>query len=126
MAELLRAGVVGAGVFGGYHAAKYAALPGVTLPGVYDHHAVHAQALAARHGGQVFASEAELIAAVDIVSIATPAVHHAEPAIAALEAGRAVYIEKPVATSEPEAARIVGLARSKGVIAACGFLERAG
>ncbi len=126
MGKVLRAGVIGAGVFGGYHAGKYAALPGVTLVGVYDHHAVHAEALAAKHGGRVFASEAELIAAVDIVSIATPAIHHAEPAIAALEAGRAVYIEKPVATSEQDAARIVELARARGVVAACGFLERAG
>src|SRR5580658_2518644 len=126
MGQVLRAGVIGAGVFGGYHAGKYAALPGVTLAGVYDHHAVHAEALAAKHGGRVFETEAELIAAVDIVSIATPAIHHAEPAIAALEAGRAVYIEKPVATSEPQAARIAQLARDKGVVAACGFLERAG
>src|SRR5580698_926543 len=126
MVQVLRAGVIGAGVFGGYHAGKYAALPGVTLAGVYDHHAVHAEALAAKHGGRVFETEAELIAAVDIVSIATPAIHHAEPAIAALEAGRAVYIEKPVATSEPQAARIAQLARDKGVVAACGFLERAG
>jgi predicted dehydrogenase len=126
MAQVLRAGVIGAGVFGGYHASKYAALPGVTLAGVYDHHAVHAAALAARHGGQVFETAAELIAAVDIVSIATPAIHHGAPAIAALEASRAVYIEKPVATSEQEAARIVELARRKGVVAACGFLERAG
>jgi predicted dehydrogenase len=125
MGQVLRAGVIGAGVFGGYHASKYAALPGVTLAGVYDHHAVHAEALAAKHGGQVFASEAELIAAVDLVSIATPAIHHAAPAIAALDAGRAVYIEKPVATSEQDAARIVALARAKGVVAACGFLERA-
>ncbi|HXQ14845.1 MAG TPA: Gfo/Idh/MocA family oxidoreductase [Caulobacteraceae bacterium] len=126
MGQVLRAGVIGAGVFGGYHAGKYAALPGVTLAGVYDHHAVHAEALAAKHGGQVFATEAELIAAVDIVSIATPAIHHAEPAIAALEAGRAVYVEKPVATSQENAARIVDLARSKHLVAACGFLERAG
>ena len=48
MGQVLRAGVIGAGVFGGYHAQKYAALPGVTLVGVYDHHAVHAEALAAR------------------------------------------------------------------------------
>jgi predicted dehydrogenase len=125
MGQVLRAGVIGAGVFGGYHAGKYAALPGVTLAGVYDHHAVHAEALAAKYGGKVFDTEAELIAAVDIVSIATPAIHHAQPAIAALEAGRAVYIEKPVATSEREAARIVGLARARGVVGACGFLERA-
>jgi predicted dehydrogenase len=126
MGQVLRAGVIGAGVFGGYHAGKYASLPGVTLAGVYDHHVVHAEALAARHGGRVFETEAELIDAVDIVSIATPAVHHAEPAMLALEAGRAIYVEKPVATSPGDAARIVGLAKSKGVVAACGFLERAG
>ena len=98
----------------------------MALAGVYDHHAVHAEALAAKHGGQVFATEAELIAAVDIVSIATPAIHHATPAIAALAAGKAVYVEKPVATSPQDAARIVKLARANGLVAACGFLERAG
>jgi predicted dehydrogenase len=81
--------------------------------------------LAARCGGQVFASVAELIAAVDIVSIATPAIAHAEPAIAAIEAGRAVYIEKPLAADPEDAARIAELAARKGVVAACGFLERA-
>ena len=126
MGQLLRAGVIGAGVFGGYHAGKYAVLPGVTLAGVYDHHAVHAEALAAKHGGRVFASEAELIATVDIVSIATPAIHHAAPGLAALEAGKPVYIEKPLATSLADAARIVALARASGLVAACGFLERAG
>jgi predicted dehydrogenase len=125
MGQVLRAGVIGAGVFGGYHAGKYAVLPGVTLAGVYDHHAVHAEALAAKYGGAVFATEAELIAAVDIVSVATPASHHAEPAVAALEAGRAVYIEKPVATSLQDAARIVELAKTRRLVAACGFLERA-
>ena len=126
MGQVLRAGVIGAGVFGGYHAGKYASLPGVTLAGVYDHHAVHAEALAAKHGGQVFASQAELIAAVDIVSIATPAIHHAEPALAALQAGKPVYIEKPVATSPDDASRIVSVAKAAGLVAACGFLERAG
>jgi predicted dehydrogenase len=124
MSEVLRAGVIGAGVFGGYHAGKYAALPGVTLAGVYDHHAVHAEALCARFGGRVFASEAELLASVDIVSVATPATAHAEAVIAALEAGKPVYVEKPVATSPEDAERIVRLAKARGLVAACGFLER--
>ncbi|HEX3408161.1 MAG TPA: Gfo/Idh/MocA family oxidoreductase [Caulobacteraceae bacterium] len=126
MAEVLRAGVIGAGVFGGYHAQKYADLPGVVLAGVYDHHAVHAEALAAKVGGRVFASEAELIAAVDVVSIATPAVAHAAPAIAALRAGKAVYVEKPLAADPEDAARIAELAAKYGLVAACGFLERVG
>ena len=126
MGQVLRAGVIGAGVFGGYHAQKYAELAGVVLAGVYDHHAVHAEALAARCGGQVFATEAELIAAVDVVSIATPAIAHAPAAIAALKAGKAVYVEKPLAADPEDAARIAELAARIGVVAACGFLERAG
>lgn len=126
MAEVLRAGVIGAGVFGGYHAAKYAQLPGVRLAGVYDHHSHHADALVARSGGQVFDSEAELIRAVDVVSIATPASAHAPAALAALAAGRPVYVEKPLTTRPDEAAEIVELARRLGLVAACGFLERAG
>ena len=124
MVEVLRAGVIGAGVFGGYHAQKYAELAGVVLAGVYDHHAVHAEALAGKVGGRVFQTEAELIAAVDVVSIATPAIAHAPAAIAALEAGKAVYVEKPLATDPEDAARIAELAAKRGVVAACGFLER--
>src|SRR5437773_2114392 len=36
MTSTLRAGVIGAGVFGGYHADKYAELPGVSLAAVLD------------------------------------------------------------------------------------------
>ena len=126
MAEALRAGVIGAGVFGGYHAEKLAGFPDVMLVGVYDHHSAHAEALTARVGGAVFESEAELIAAVDFVTVATPAVAHAPSALAALAAGKAVYVEKPVATSSEDAARIAALAAQRGLVAACGFLERAG
>jgi predicted dehydrogenase len=70
MVRTLRAGVIGAGVFGRYHAQKYAALPGVELVGVYDHRVVHADVLAEASGAQVFTSEAALIEAVDLVSIA--------------------------------------------------------
>ena len=126
MGDKLRAGVIGAGVFGGYHAGKYATLPGVELAGVYDHHPAHAEALAAKVGGRVFASEAELIAAVDVVSIATPASAHAASALAALAAGRPTYVEKPIAITPEDADAIVAAARQSGVIVACGFLERAG
>src|SRR5581483_10081091 len=126
MGDRLRAGVIGAGVFGGYHAGKYATLPGVELAGVYDHHVAHAEALAAKTGGRVFATEAELIASVDVVSIATPASAHAGSALAALAAGKPTYIEKPIAITPEDADLITAAAREAGVIVACGFLERAG
>ncbi|HUZ12214.1 MAG TPA: Gfo/Idh/MocA family oxidoreductase [Caulobacteraceae bacterium] len=126
MAEVLRAGVIGAGVFGGHHAAQYARLEGVALVGVYDHHREHAEALAARHGARAFADEGALIAAADLISIATPATAHALGAVAALRAGRSVYVEKPMATELGDAERILAEARQRGLVAACGFLERAG
>ena len=126
MGGVLRAGVIGAGVFGGYHATQYARMAGVELIGVYDHHSAHAAALTDKAGGRVFETEAELVAAVDIVSVATPAIAHAASAVAALNAGKAVYVEKPLATSPEDADRIAELAARKGLVAACGFLERAG
>jgi predicted dehydrogenase len=46
MSESLRGGVIGAGVFGGYHARQYARLSGVDLAAVYDPHPERAAALA--------------------------------------------------------------------------------
>jgi predicted dehydrogenase len=126
MVGILRAGVIGAGVFGGYHAAQYARLPGVELVGVCDLRSEAAQALAAKHGISAFADEAGLIAACDIVSITSPAIAHAASALAALGAGRPVYVEKPIATDLADADAIVAEAGRRGLVAACGFLERAG
>ncbi|MFI4975330.1 MAG: Gfo/Idh/MocA family protein [Caulobacterales bacterium] len=125
MPSILRAGVIGAGVFGGYHADKYAALQGVTLAAVYDHHPDHARAVAERHGARAVSSLAELLGAVDIVSVASPAVAHAECALAALNAGKSAYVEKPIATRLEDADRIVQAAARGGLVVACGFLERA-
>jgi predicted dehydrogenase len=125
MREDLRVGVVGAGVFGGHHAAKYAAMPGVRLAGVFDPHPERAQALGARHGGQAFESLEALLEACDAVSIASPASAHAAAAVAALKAGRHLYVEKPIATDLADVDAILGEAARRGRVVACGFLERA-
>ncbi len=126
MPSILRAGVIGAGVFGGYHADKYAALDGVSLAAVYDHHPEHAQALAGRLGARAVSDLGELLATVDLVSVASPAIAHAEGALAALRAGRSVYVEKPIATRLDDVDRIVRAAAGRDLVVACGFLERAG
>ncbi len=125
MTSVFRAGVIGAGVFGGYHAAKYAELPDVRLAAVLDPHPERSGALADRFGGQAFTDMAGFLRAVDVVSIAAPAVSHGALALAVLCAGRHVYVEKPLATSLEEADAIVAEAAQRGLTAACGFLERA-
>jgi predicted dehydrogenase len=125
MTSLLRAGVIGAGVFGGYHAAKWASFPGVALAAVLDPHPDRAQALAERHGARAVADAAALFDAVDMVSVASPAHTHAAWALKALKAGKPVYVEKPLAIDLAEADAIAGEAARGGLVVACGFLERA-
>jgi predicted dehydrogenase len=125
MVAQLRAGVVGAGVFGGYHAAKYAERSDTSLTGVLDPHPDRARGLAERFGARAFADLDELLSNVDVVSIAAPAQAHAALAVACLRAGKPVYVEKPLATSLADADAIGAEARRRGLVVACGFLERA-
>ncbi|HEX2818160.1 MAG TPA: Gfo/Idh/MocA family oxidoreductase [Phenylobacterium sp.] len=124
MAETLRGGVIGAGVFGGYHANQYARLPGVVLSAVLDTHPERAAAVAMPLGGRGFTDMAEFLDAVDVVTVASPATFHAEHALAALAAGKSVYIEKPIATSVADGEKVRAAAAAKGLIVACGHQER--
>lgn len=124
MAECLRGGVIGAGVFGGYHARQYARLPGVTFSGVYDIHADRAARVAMPLGGRGFHDLDAFLAAVDVVTVASPATYHAEQALAAIAAGKPVYVEKPIAISVADAEQVRAAAAAKGVIVACGHQER--
>jgi predicted dehydrogenase len=124
MTKQLRGGVVGAGVFGGYHAKKYVELEGVTLAAVFDVDLARAEALAGPLGAAAFDDMAAFLAAVDVVTVATPAVHHAKSSLAVLAAGKPVYSEKPIATTRADAAAVVGAAAAADLTLACGHQER--
>ncbi len=121
----LKAGVIGAGVFGGYHANKYASLSGVRLIGVLDADAVRARAAAEKLGVAAFTDLDSFLAEVDVVTIAAPASAHADLARQALNWGRHVYIEKPLALTHADGLALVELARAKGLVLAAGHQERA-
>ncbi len=125
MAEILRGGVMGAGVFGGYHARQYAQAQGVRLAAVYDPLQIErARDIARGHGGEGFDDLAAFMAAVDVVTVASPAIHHAQGALAALTAGKPVYVEKPLAANLTEADKILGEASRRKLVLACGHQER--
>ncbi|HWJ74434.1 MAG TPA: Gfo/Idh/MocA family oxidoreductase [Kaistia sp.] len=58
---------------------------------------------------------------VEIVSITTPNAFHAEMAIAAFEAGKHVWCEKPMATSLTDAEAMLAAARKAGTVTALGY-----
>ncbi len=125
MPDALRAGVIGAGVFGGHHARKCASLPGVELTAVLDPHAERAEALAGATGAATFDDLDAFLDAVDLVTVASPASSHARLASAALRRGKHVYVEKPLADDADEGQALVQAAAASGAVLACGHQERA-
>jgi predicted dehydrogenase len=123
--SILRAGVIGAGVFGGHHARRLARTPGVELTAVFDRHLERAQAIAAETGAVGVHDLLDFLSHVDVVSITTPAIAHHETAKAALNQGLPTYVEKPLATTLADGDALVNLAVRRGVVLACGHQERA-
>lgn len=118
MSEALNVALVGYGFVGRvFHAPLIAATPGLRLHTVVSRDAakVHADLPDVR----VLAEPAHAFAdgAVDLVVVAAPNAVHASLAIAALQAGRHVLVDKPFTTSLDEARRVLDVARATGRLA---------
>ena len=124
MTKILRAGVIGSGVFGGYHAGKYIAATGADLVAIYDVNSEAAKAGAGKHGVNAYDNLSEFLSAVDIVTIASPAGTHFDMAKACLSAGKHTLIEKPISHTLKEAQFLVELAEQSGLTLAIGHQER--
>ena len=123
----LKAAVIGAGVFGHHHATKYKSLAQsrqVELFAIADPNAEMRIKAKAHHGCRVAADWRELLGKVDLVSICSPAITHAEVVRAFLNAGAHVLVEKPIATTIEEANDLVALARQTGRVHTVGHQER--
>ncbi|HOV75952.1 MAG TPA: Gfo/Idh/MocA family oxidoreductase [Candidatus Hydrogenedentes bacterium] len=121
----IRVGVVGVGHLGYHHARNYAALEGVVLAGVVDSDEGRRAKAARDFSAPGFASVAELLAAgVEAASVAVPTTAHAEVAMALLNAGVDVLVEKPMAATCEEAVRMKAAAAANGRILQVGHIER--
>ena len=87
------------------------------LVAVCDRDAARAQAVAARTGARAYADYRELLADPRVGAIDAPLPHnlHFEVAKAALEAGKHVLLEKPMAPTVAECDALIALARQKGL-----------
>ncbi|MFT3976228.1 MAG: Gfo/Idh/MocA family oxidoreductase [Sphingomonas bacterium] len=94
----------------------------VVLAGAVDPRADACAQFAREFGGRAFASLEEMLAAPDIdaVYIASPHEHHAAQAIAALDAGKHVLVEKPMATNVADCAAMAERARRAGRVLVVG------
>jgi len=113
-----RAGMIGAGNICEFHVAAVKKLaPEVELVGIVDLDQERARANAEKWGTTAHASLDALVAAgANVIHVLTPPAAHGAVAMAALERGCHVLIEKPITEDPEEARRIEALARKKGLV----------
>ena len=114
-------GIVGCGNIAGPYAKSIAQHDEIRLVAASDVDGARATAFAAEHGARAHASLEALLADPDVDIVVNLTVHHAHYAVTkqALEAGKHVYSEKPMALESNEAHELVELAAARGLRLAC-------
>jgi UDP-N-acetylglucosamine 3-dehydrogenase len=122
---LLRVGVVGVGVMGSNHARVLADMPGARLAGVADPDRRQRDFVSGALGCPAYSDIDGLLASgVDALTIAAPTHLHRDLAMASIERGVHVMVEKPIASSVEEGNAIIAAARLAGVTLMVGHVER--
>ena len=120
----LKAGVIGVGHLGYFHARNFAALPAVELVGVTDIDEKRAREVADEVGTNAVDGYEALADVVDIVSVAVPTSKHFEVTEYLLKRNKHVLLEKPIATTMEEADELIRLSEQHGVTLQIGHSER--
>jgi myo-inositol 2-dehydrogenase / D-chiro-inositol 1-dehydrogenase len=123
----VRIGVLGAGRIGSMHAELLARqVPGATVRALHDANRDAALAVAERLGVPAAGATEEVLAddGVDAVAICTPTATHADLIVAAAQAGKAIFCEKPVSLDLREVDRALEAVEAAGVPFQIGFNRR--
>jgi len=110
----MKIGLLGLGAMGQQHLAAYATLPGVTV--VTRDNAPYATLSAAIEPREALQRAMIADPTLDALDICLPTPMHPQVAIAALEAGKHVLCEKPLALSVTECSRVLAAARHSGCV----------
>lgn len=128
MAGTVRVGIIGSGGIAGAHARAYKDMPDVEVVSVCDVVPGKAAAFIATHGlsgAQAYEDHNRLLEGdAAAVSVCTPNVAHHRTSIDALEAGKDVLVEKPMAVTLDQAVDMARAARRTGRILSIGFQPR--
>lgn len=119
-------GIIGAGMISGYHIAGLRAA-GARVDWIASDSKENAQAKAHEYQIAHYTGDYRQLLAqedLDAVVVATPDYTHREIAIAALEAGKPVLLQKPMARNSDECRQIISAARDTGVPLYVSFMHR--
>jgi len=104
-----RFGILGCGMIAGVHAAAIGSIEEAELAGAADFNPDAAKRFCEKWGAHSYASEEEMLCdeSIDVICICTPSHCHADNAIRALQHGKHVVLEKPMALNTEEADRVI-------------------
>ena len=122
----LRVGLAGLGAMGRNHLRVLAGRTDIRLASIADPVRDALAWAQTQTGAQGFAEPLAMIAEADLdaIVIAAPTTTHVPLALAAIDRGIAVLVEKPLAGTAEEGMRIVGAARERGIPVQVGHVER--
>ena len=124
MSPPVRVGTVGAGSLGYHHIRILRDLPGVEFAGFAEVKTERAEAVAAELGVTYHQSLESLLDVTDAITVVVPTPNHHAVARVALERGKHVLIEKPLASTLEEADDLIAIASRTGAIIQTGHVER--
>ncbi len=120
----VRVGVIGVGYLGKFHAQKYADMQDVDLVGVVDTDHDCADHVAAQYGCHPYYRYQDLLPLVDAVSIVVPTSIHYQVALACIDAGVDMLLEKPMTVTLAEADDLIERSEKRNLVFQIGHLER--
>ena len=114
---MIRVGIAGCGKIAQVrHLPEYRAHPDAQIAGLFDLNRERAESLARKYGAKAYDSYETMLAdpSIDAVSVCAANTAHADMTVAALNAGKHVLCEKPMATTMEDCERMVLTARKNG------------
>jgi predicted dehydrogenase len=117
-------GVIGAGSLGFHHVRILRDMDSVSLSGFIESNDERAAHVAAELGVKRYDNIQSLLRDVDAVTIVVPTPAHYAVGKEALEAGKHVFIEKPITATLEQADELLGIAKTNGCIVQIGHVER--
>lgn len=124
MEKKIRIGVIGAGHLGKIHIRLLKQIPAFELVGFYDQAEEVRNEVQTALDVKAFASDDELIQAVDAVDVVTPTLFHFHYASKCIKQFKHVFVEKPMTATLDEARLLMNLASEAGIKAQVGHVER--
>src|SRR5258706_16448294 len=122
--DKVKIGIIGAGHLGKYHIECAQRIEGFSLEGIYDIDDNRAEKISSQYGVRVFKDFEEMLDYVDAVCVVTPTSTHHSIGLKALDAGKHLFIEKPLTDNPTTSKKLAALVLELTLVGRIVHVER--